>query len=205
MNFKFVVIFNLFLLLSMTFSAYAKNIPPKLKPEKFIDSVAHSSKTSMFQDNLTKNKKKEQIILKPKEEVAVEDEKNQKKEEIKKETKEVKEKKIPEKKQEAIKTKETKEVKKKETEKAEVTKEVIPKIKPRDFKTFTPEQKGPLETKTLSAKDFEITKVVFDYVDRNQWKFALSVAQKVQDKTIYTLVNWMYFIEPQSGACFYEY
>jgi len=45
MNFKFVVIFNLFLLLSMTFSAYAKNIPPKLKPEKFIDSAAHSSKT----------------------------------------------------------------------------------------------------------------------------------------------------------------
>ena len=98
MNFKFVVIFNLFLLLSMTFSAYAKNIPPKLKPEKFIDSAAHSSKTSKFLDNLTKNKKKEQIILKPKEEVAVEDEKNQKKEEIKKETKEVKEKKIPEKK-----------------------------------------------------------------------------------------------------------
>ena len=184
MNFKFVVIFNLFLLLSMTFSAYAKNIPPKLKPEKFIDSAAHSSKTSKFLDNLTKNKKKEQIILKPKEEVAVEDEKNQKKEEIKKETKEVK---------------------KKETEKAEVTKEVIPKIKPRDFKTFTPEHKGPLETKTLSARDFEITKVVFDYVDKKQWRLALSDAQKMQDKTIYTLVNWMYLIEPQSGANFNEY
>ena len=111
MNFKFVVIFNLFLLLSMTFSAYAKNIPPKLKPEKFIDSAAHSSKTSKFLDNLTKNKKKEQPILKPKEEVVVEEEKNQKKEEIKKEVKEVKEvkeKKTPEKKQELINTKETK-------------------------------------------------------------------------------------------------
>jgi soluble lytic murein transglycosylase len=208
MNFKFVVIVNLFLLLGMCFSAYAKNIPPKLKPEKFIDSSAYSSKTSKFLDNLTKNKKKEQPILKPKEEVLIQEEKNQKKEEPKKEVKEVKdvkEKKIPEKKQEIPKPKETKEIKKKDTEKADGTKEVVPKAKPSDFKVFTPEPKGPLATKTLSDRDFEITKVVFDYVDRKQWKLALSDAQKMQDKTIYTLVNWMYLIEPQSGASFNEY
>ena len=208
MNFKFVVIINLFLLLGVNFSAYAKNIPPKLKPEKFIDSSAYSSKSSKFFDNLSKNKKKEQPILKPKDEVIIQEEKTQKKEEPKKE---VKEKKIPEKKQEVIKpqettkTKETKEVKKRDIEKTEVTKEIVPKIKPSDFKNFTPEQKGPLETKTLSDKDFEITKVVFDYVDRKQWRLALSDAQKIQDKTIYTLVNWMYLIEPQSGASFNEY
>ena len=208
MNFKFVVIINLFLLLGISFSAYAKNIPPKLKPEKFIDSSAYSSKSSKFFDNLSKNKKKEQPVLKPKDEVITQEEKMQKKEEPKKE---VKEKKIPEKKQEVIKPqettkpKETKEVKKKDIEKTEGTKEIIPKIKPSDFKNFTPEQKGPLETKTLSDKDFEITKVVFDYVDRKQWRLALSDAQKVQDKTIYTLVNWMYLIEPQSGASFNEY
>lgn len=208
MNFKFVVIINLFLLLGMNFSAYAKNIPPKLKPEKFIDSSAYSSKSSKFFDNLSKNKKKEQPILKPKDEVIIQEEKTQKKEEPKKE---VKEKKIPEKKQEVIKPqettkpKETKEVKKRDIEKTEVTKEIVPKIKPSDFKNFTPEQKGPLVTKTLSDKDFEITKVVFDYVDRKQWRLALSDAQKVQDKAIYTLVNWMYLIEPQSGASFNEY
>ena len=208
MNFKFVVIINLFLLLGVNFSAYAKNIPPKLKPEKFIDSSAYSSKSSKFFDNLSKNKKKEQPILKPKDEVIIQEEKTQKKEEPKKE---VKEKKIPEKKQEVIKpqettkTKETKEVKKRDIEKTEVTKEIVPKIKPSDFKNFTPEQKGPLVTKTLSDKDFEITKVVFDYVDRKQWRLALSDAQKVQDKAIYTLVNWMYLIEPQSGASFNEY
>ena len=208
MNFKFVVIINLFLLLGMNFSAYAKNIPPKLKPEKFIDSSAYSSKSSKFFDNLSKNKKKEQPILKPKDEVIIQEEKTQKKEEPKKD---VKENKIPEKKQETIKPqettkpKETKEVKKKDIEKTEVTKEIVPKIKPSDFKNFTPEQKGPLVTKTLSDKDFEITKVVFDYVDRKQWRLALSDAQKVQDKTIYTLVNWMYLIEPQSGASFNEY
>jgi soluble lytic murein transglycosylase len=208
MNFKFVVIINLFLLLGVNFSAYAKNIPPKLKPEKFIDSSAYSSKSSKFFDNLSKNKKKEQPILKPKDEVIIQEEKTQKKEEPKKE---VKEKKIPEKKQETIKTqettkpKETKEVKKKDIEKTETTKEIVPKIKPSDFKNFTPEQKGPLVTKTLSDKDFEITKIVFDYVDRKQWRLALSDAQKVQDKAIYTLVNWMYLIEPQSGASFNEY
>jgi len=208
MNFKFVVIVNLFLLLGISFSAYAKNIPPKLKPEKFIDSSAYSSKSSKFFDNLSKNKKKEQPVLKPKDEVIIQEEKAQKKEEPKKE---VKEKKIPEKKQEVTKSqeitkpKETKEVKKKDIEKTEGTKEIIPKIKPSDFKNFTPEQKGPLETKTLSDKDFEITKVVFDYVDRKQWRLALSDAQKVQDKTIYTLVNWMYLIDTQSGASFNEY
>ena len=208
MNFKFVVIINLFLLLGVNFSAYAKNIPPKLKPEKFIDSSAYSSKSSKFFDNLSKNKKKEQPILKPKDEVIIQEEKTQKKEEPKKE---VKEKKIPEKKQETIKPqettkpKETKEIKKKDIEKADGTKEVVPKAKPSDFKVFTPEPKGPLATKTLSDRDFEITKVVFDYVDRKQWKLALSDAQKMQDKTIYTLVNWMYLIEPQSGASFNEY
>jgi soluble lytic murein transglycosylase len=208
MNFKFVVIVNLFLLLGISFSAYAKNIPPKLKPEKFIDSSAYSSKSSKFFDNLSKNKKKEQPVLKPKDEVIIQEEKAKKKEEPKKE---VKEKKIPEKKQEVTKPqeitkpKETKEVKKKDIEKTEGTKEIIPKIKPSDFKNFTPEQKGPLETKTLSDKDFEITKVVFDYVDRKQWRLALSDAQKVQDKTIYTLVNWMYLIDTQSGASFNEY
>jgi len=208
MNFKFVVIVNLFLLLGISFSAYAKNIPPKLKPEKFIDSSAYSSKSSKFFDNLSKNKKKEQPVLKPKDEVIIQEEKAQKKEEPKKE---VKEKKIPEKKQEVTKPqeitkpKETKEVKKKDIEKTEVTKEIVPKIKPSDFKNFTPEQKGPLVTKTLSDKDFEITKVVFDYVDRKQWRLALSDAQKVQDKTIYTLVNWMYLIDTQSGASFNEY
>ena len=208
MNFKFVVIVNLFLLLGMSFSAYAKNIPPKLKPEKFIDSSAYSSKTSKFLDNLTKNKKKEQPILKPKEEVLIQEEKKQKKEEPKKEVKEVKEikeKKIPEKKQEIPKPKETKEIKKKDIEKADGTKDVVPKVKPSDFKVFTPEPKGALATKTLSDKDFEITKVVFDYVDRKQWKLALSDAQKMQDKTIYTLVNWMYLIDTQSGASFNEY
>ena len=208
MNFKFVVIVNLFLLLGISFSAYAKNIPPKLKPEKFIDSSAYSSKSSKFFDNLSKNKKKEQPVLKPKDEVIIQEEKAQKKEEPKKE---VKEKKIPEKKQEVTKPqeitkpKETKEVKKKDIEKTEGTKEIIPKIKPSDFKNFSPEQKVPLETKTLSDKDFEITKVVFDYVDRKQWRLALSDAQKVQDKTIYTLVNWMYLIDTQSGASFNEY
>ena len=197
MNFRFVIIINLFLLLSLTISAYAKNIPPKLKPEKFIDKSASSSKTSKFLDNITKNKKKEQITLTPKNDVPKEEELNQKKE-IKKETKESKPKPIAEK--EIVKPKDTKEIK----TNVEV-KEVIPKIKPQDFKNFTPESKGPLETKTLNNKDFEISKVVFDYVDRKQWKLALSDAQKMQDKTIYTLVNWMYLIDSQSGASFNEY
>ena len=197
MNFRFVIIINLFLLLSLTISAYAKNIPPKLKPEKFIDKSASSSKTSKFLDNLTKNKKKEQITLIPKNDAPKEEELSQKKG-IKKEIKESKPKPIAEK--EIVKPKDKKEVKT-NTE----VKDIIPKIKPQEFKNFTPEIKGRLETKTLDNKDFEISKVVFDYVDRKQWKLALSDAQKMQDKTIFALVNWMYLIDPQSGASFNEY
>ena len=197
MNFRFVIIINLFLLLSLTISADAKNIPPKLKPEKFIDKSASSSKTSKFLDNLTKNKKKEQITLIPKNDAPKEEELSQKKE-IKKEIKESKPKPIAEK--EIVKPKDKKEVKT-NTE----VKDIIPKIKPQEFKNFTPEIKGRLETKTLDNKDFEISKVVFDYVDRKQWKLALSDAQKMQDKTIFALVNWMYLIDPQSGASFNEY
>ncbi|NCU53806.1 MAG: lytic transglycosylase domain-containing protein, partial [Candidatus Fonsibacter ubiquis] len=197
MNFRFVIIINLFLLIGLTFPAYAKNIPPKLKPEKFIDKSVSSSKTSKLFDNITKNKKKDQVAITPKNDLPKEEELNQKKE-IKKDIKEPKQKQTAEK--EIVKSKETKEIKKNDE-----AKEIVPKIKPQDFKSFSPEHKGPLETKTLNNRDFEISKVVFDYVDRKQWKLALSDAQKMQDKTIYNLVNWMYLIDPQSGASFNEY
>jgi len=215
MKFKFVIIVNLFILLNTTFFAYAKNIPPKLKPQKFIDSAAYTdkSKTSKFIQDLVKGKKKEQTISKPKEEI-VEDNAVEKQGE----KRETQNKKYFEKKSEPVKTKDTKEnqkkdlpkketsAPKKETQaKTEANKEITPKMKPRDFKTWTPEQKGPLETKTLSERDFEVTKVAFDYVDKKQWRLAMSDAQKIQDKTIYTLINWMYLIEPQSGASFNEY
>jgi soluble lytic murein transglycosylase len=216
MKFKFVIIVNLFILLNTTFFAYAKNIPPKLKPPKFIDSAAYTdkSKASKFIQDLVKGKKKEQAIAKSKEEEIKEDS-TVEKQEVKRE---VQNKKYIENKTEQAKTKDTKEIQKKdlpkkdtptpkkETQsKTEANKEITPKMKPRDFKTWTPEQKGPLETKTLSERDFEVAKVAFDYVDKKQWRLAMSDAQKIQDKTIYTLINWMYLIEPQSGASFNEY
>ncbi|MEY4343083.1 MAG: hypothetical protein RL736_879, partial [Pseudomonadota bacterium] len=216
MKFKFVIIVNLFILLNTTFFAYAKNIPPKLKPPKFIDSAAYTdkSKASKFIQDLVKGKKKEQAIAKSKEEEITEDN-TVEKQEVKRE---VQNKKYIENKTEQAKTKDTKEIQKKdlpkkdtptpkkETQaKTEANKEITPKMKPRDFKTWTPEQKGPLETKTLSERDFEVAKVAFDYVDKKQWRLAMSDAQKIQDKTIYTLINWMYLIEPQSGASFNEY
>ena len=75
MKFKFFIIINLFILLNTTFFAYAKNIPPKLKPQKFIDIAAYTdkSKASKFLQDLVKGKKKEQIIVKAKEEETGED------------------------------------------------------------------------------------------------------------------------------------
>ena len=59
MKFKFVIIINLFVLLSTTFFAYSKNIAPKLKPQKFIDIAAYTdkSKASKFIQDLLKKKK----------------------------------------------------------------------------------------------------------------------------------------------------
>jgi soluble lytic murein transglycosylase len=197
MNFRFVIIINLFLLIGLNFLAYAKNIPPKLKPEKFIDKSASSSKTSKLFDNITKNIKKDQVAITTKNDLPKDEELNKKKE-IKKDIKEPKQKQTSEK--EIVKSKETKEIKKNDE-----AKEIVPKIKPQDFKSFSSEFKAPLETKTLNNKDFEISKVVFNYVDRKQWKLALSDAQKMQDKIIYNLVNWMYLMDPQSGASFNDY
>ena len=209
MKFKFVIIINLFILLNTTFFAYAKNIAPKLKPQKFIDIAAYTdkSKASKFLQDLIKKKKKDQEVKKTKDEEVKEDDavENQ---EVKKESQNKKffEKKIEQEKNKDAKVNQKKDIPKKETQaKADNNKEITPKMKPRDFKTWTPEPKGPLETKTMNEKDFEVAKVVFDYVDKKQWKLALSDAQKIQDKSVYTLVNWMYLIEPQSGASFSEY
>ena len=209
MKFKFVITVNLFILLNTAFFAYAKNIPPKLKPQKFIDSTAYAekSKTSKFLKDFTKGKKKEQIIIKPKEE-EIADDNTVEKQEVKRESQNKKyiEKQTEQKKNKDVKDNQKKDLTKKETQViTDSNKEIIPKIKPHDFKTWSPEKKGPLETKTLSDRDFEVAKAVFEYVDKKQWKLALSDSQKIQDKTIYTLVNWMYLIEPQSGASFNEY
>jgi soluble lytic murein transglycosylase len=195
--------------MNTTFFAHAKNIPPKLKPQKFIDIAAYTdkSKASKFLQDLIKKKKKDQEVKKTKDEEVKEDNavENQ---EVKKESQNKKffEKKIEQEKNKDAKVNQKKDIPKKETQaKADNNKEITPKMKPRDFKTWTPEPKGPLETKTMNEKDFEVAKVVFDYVDKKQWKLALSDAQKIQDKSVYTLVNWMYLIEPQSGASFSEY
>jgi len=79
MNFRFVIIINLFLLVGLTFQAYAKNIPPKLKPEKFIDKSVSSSKTSKLFDNITKNKKTDQVAITPKNDLPKDERLNQKK------------------------------------------------------------------------------------------------------------------------------
>ena len=209
MKFKFVIIINLFILLNTTFFAYAKNIAPKLKPQKFIDIAAYTdkSKASKFLQDLIKKKKKDQEVKKTKDE-EVKEYDTVENQEVKKESQNKKyfEKKIEQEKNKDAKVNQKKDIPKKETQaKADNNKEITPKMKPRDFKTWTPETKGPLETKTMNEKDFEVAKVVFDYVDKKQWKLALSDAQKIQDKSVYTLVNWMYLIEPQSGASFSEY
>ena len=209
MKFKFVIIINLFVLLSTTFFAYSKNIAPKLKPQKFIDIAAYTdkSKASKFIQDLLKKKKQDQEAKKTKDENANENNTTEN-QEIKKEEQSQKNinKKNEQEKNKDTKVNQKKDLPKKETQtKVDNNKEITPKMKPRDFKTWTPEQKGPLETKTMNEKDFEVAKAVFDYVDKKQWKLALSDAQKIQDKSIYTLVNWMYLIEPQSGASFDEY
>ena len=72
MKFKFVIIINLFVLLSTTFFAYSKNIAPKLKPQKFIDIAAYTdkSKASKFIQDLLKKKKQDQEAKKTKDENA---------------------------------------------------------------------------------------------------------------------------------------
>ena len=80
---------------------------------------------------------------------------------------------------------------------------IIPRKKPITYQ----EQKRKVATKSkyFSKKDFKLAKKIFSEIDKKRWTSAINLASKVRDRSIYKLVKWLYLLEPNNGANFYDY
>jgi len=93
---------------------------------------------------------------------------------------------------------------KKEIKKVEIVESpILPKKKPVVYKKQ--EEKIPVKSKYFSKKDFKIAKKVFSNVKSRKWDKALNLSKKAKDKSIYKIVQWLYLLEPNNKANFYDY
>jgi len=57
----------------------------------------------------------------------------------------------------------------------------------------------------ISSKDFKIAKSAFNYVGKKKWQTALKVSKKSRDKSLYNLINYLYLMQPNNSADFFDY
>jgi len=179
MNIKLLIILFFSFFFFNNFS-YSKLIVPKLKPDKFLEKSSKRNTSTIFQ--------KEKKGVEDKTKKNIETEKKLTQEKIQKDTVLQKNENI----------------------------DLRPKIKP-DNKTIIENNKTQtslkqeetkkelLNSNFLNQKDFEMAKIVFGYIEKKQWRLALSDAKKIEDKSFYNLVNWLFLIDPESQGLFSEY
>ena len=102
-------------------------------------------------------------------------------------------------KQEEKKETEAKESEAKETKLAQT----LPKKKPIIYQKTI--EKVAKKSKYFSKSDFKLAKNIFAHVKKRKWDNALNLSKKVKDKSIYKLVKWLYLLEPNNQADFYNY
>ena len=61
------------------------------------------------------------------------------------------------------------------------------------------------KSKILSKNDFKIAKAAFDAVDKKKWKTAIKISKKAKDKVVFKTIFWLYLIQQNNGASFYDY
>ena len=80
---------------------------------------------------------------------------------------------------------------------------IFPKKKPITY------QKQKIKTATkskyFSKKDFKLAKKIFSEIDKKRWTSALNLAKKVNSRSIYRLIKWLYLLESNNQANFYDY
>ena len=65
--------------------------------------------------------------------------------------------------------------------------------------------KTAIKSKYFSKKDFKLSKKIFSEIDKKRWTSALNLTKKVTSRSIYRLVKWLYLLEPNNQANFYDY
>ena len=182
---KKILIFLCFLIILFnTNNIYSKIIPPKPKPEEYIDKTINNKNRTKKEINQEFNQKikklnKELVQEKIRQKVKAKEESKQKVNIDKKNKK-----KTAEKKKELIITENN---------------IIIPLKKPDDL--------GLISKKSmiLSEKDFLIAQRVFNNIKRKKWNTANKLVKKSRNKDLKLLVQWMYLKERANKANFYDY
>jgi len=66
-------------------------------------------------------------------------------------------------------------------------------------------EKSVVKSLILPKKDFLVAKEVFQSIDNKKWEAALKLSEKSRNRTLYSLVNYLYLIKPSNNASFYDY
>ena len=89
------------------------------------------------------------------------------------------------------------------TDQSSIEKIILPQKKPILVKKVI--KKTASKSEILSKKDFEIAKSAFEFIKKKKWKTAIKITKKARDKTLYSLVNYLYLLQPSNEATFYDY
>jgi len=79
---------------------------------------------------------------------------------------------------------------------------LLPKKKPKSYKTIA---KLENTSKILNKKDFQRAKEVIKFVKSGKWNSASKAAEKVKDKDFKNLIKWMYLKTSGNSASFSDY
>ena len=88
-------------------------------------------------------------------------------------------------------------------ESLENIKAIYPKKKPILVKKLP--SKIVSKSEILSKSDFKIAKAAFDAVDKKKWQTAIKISKKAKDKMVFKTVYWLYLIQSNNAASFYDY
>ena len=57
----------------------------------------------------------------------------------------------------------------------------------------------------MSKNDYKIAKAAFKAVDKKKWQTAIKISKNAKDKMVFKTVFWLYLIETNNAATFYDY
>ena len=87
--------------------------------------------------------------------------------------------------------------------KVEVAGLVFPKKKPIIYKK--PTEKISVKSRYFSKKDFKLARQIFSEIEKKKWTKAQNLSKKAKNRSLYKFVKWLYLLEPNNQAGFYQY
>ena len=80
---------------------------------------------------------------------------------------------------------------------------IFPQKKPTIYKKH--KEKIASKSKHFSKNDFKLAKRIFSEIDKKRWDSARKLSKKTSNRSIQKLVKWLYLLETNNNASFYQY